>query len=221
MEASSIGVKPEWTCLLIIDMQNAFCHEKGNVAKRLNTEPCRQIIPYVANLKKFCKSKAIPVIYTKQEHWREDGDAVRRLHRMTPKPGSHLYNRAILNHPATKGTWDSDFVEDLVPEPDDHVITKNKFSAFYQTNLEYILKVLGRSVILVTGVNTNTCVESTIRDAYHRDYDAILVSDCVAAPAQVKNLHDATLQNVDRYFGFVASSHEIKSSLAAMERSAD
>lgn len=213
LSSMSLELDPDSVCLLIIDMQNSFCHEKGNVAKRLDTEPCRRIISNVRRLKEFCKSRGIPVLYTRQEHWPEDADAVKRLHRLTPKPGSHLYHRSQLMHPAPKGTWEAEFVDQLQPQDDDHIVTKNKFSAFYQTNLEYVLRVLGRSIIIIVGVNTNTCVESTARDAYHRDYDVIVASDCVAAPTEVRSLHDAALENVERYFGFVATSEQLMAAL--------
>lgn len=202
---------PEWVALLIIDMQNAFIKPEGSVSKRLNTEPCRKIVPTVDKLRKFCKQVKIPVIFTKQEHHPQDAETIKRLHKLAPaaKPGTHLYHRMNLKQPALYGSWDSEFIDELKPMPDEYIVVKNKFSAFYCTILETLLRSLDRSVLLVTGVNTNTCVESTVRDAYQRDFDVIAVEDCVAAPAEVYELHLSSLKNIERYFGWVLSSEEI------------
>jgi len=215
MDVKEPKLDPEWVALLIIDMQNAFVHPAGSVNKRLNTEPCRAIVPSIVRLRKFCKQMRIPVIFTRQEHHPQDTETLKKTHKLAwaAVPGTHLYHRLNLKQPALYGSWDSEFIEELRPEQDEYVVVKNKFSAFYCTILETLLRVLGRSVILVTGVNTNTCVESTVRDAYQRDFDVIVVEDCVAAPAEIEDLHRATLRNVERYFGWVMRSEEVMAAL--------
>lgn len=211
-------IEPNWVALLIIDMQNAYIHPKGSVNQRLNTEPCRRIVPALKRLKMSCKQLGIPVIYTRQEHHPEDAETVKKTHRLAglALPATHLFHRMNLKQPALYKTWDAEFIEELKPENDDYVIVKNKFSAFYCTNLETLIRALNRTVLIVTGVNTNTCVESTVRDAYVRDLDVIVAEDCVAAPAEVENLHYATLENVRRYFGWVMTSTEILDGLKSL-----
>jgi ureidoacrylate peracid hydrolase len=209
---------PAWAALLIVDMQNAFIKPEGSVSRRLNTEPCRKIVPAVVRLRAFCKQLQIPVIFTKQEHHPQDAETIKKLHKLASaaKLGTHLYNRMNLKQPALYGSWDSEFIDELKPLPDEYIVVKNKFSAFYCTNLETLLRSLNRTVLLVTGVNTNTCVESTVRDAYQRDIDVIVLDDCVAAPAEVYDLHLASLKNVERYFGWVMSSEELINALKAV-----
>jgi len=196
------------TCLLIIDMQNGFCHEKGTLAKYLNIEPCKRIIPNVKSLIEICRKKGIPIVYVQQEHLPEDKNAVKRLHRIPPKPGSHLEQRS--RGPAcVKGTWDAEFVDELKPEPIDYIVKKQKYTAFYNTNLEVILRTLGVNTIILTGVNSNVCVESTARDAYFRDYDVIAVEEAIAAPVEQYELHKAALKNIDTLLGWVFPLKEV------------
>jgi ureidoacrylate peracid hydrolase len=89
------------------------------------------------------------------------------------------------------------------------VVVKHRYSGFVGTELEVILNAIERRSVLVTGVSTNVCVESTIRDACMRDYHAVLVEDCCAAMSKPE--HDASLNNVGRYFGRVLDSQTIAS----------
>jgi ureidoacrylate peracid hydrolase len=111
-----------------------------------------------------------------------------------------------------------DFVEELqaVVDSDDEIIVKHKMSCFYQTRLEEVLRLWGVSTLIVVGVSTYVCVESTIRDAYYRDFDIIVVEDCVAGSDEP--LHRATLEKTRRYFGEVLSIKELEKSLAEQLR---
>ena len=117
-----------------------------------------------------------------------------------------------------KCSWDVDFVEELqaVVDSDDEIIVKHKMSCFYQTRLEEVLRLWGVSTLIVVGVSTYVCVESTIRDAYYRDFDIIVVEDCVAGSDEP--LHRATLEKTRRYFGEVLSIKELEKSLAEQLR---
>ena len=96
------------------------------------------------------------------------------------------------------------------------ICTKHRYSAFVGTDLELILKSQGVEYILVTGVATNVCVESTARDGYHRDYNVILIEDCCGAYDQQE--HAATLNNISKFFGTVTTS---KTLIASLEQVTD
>ena len=126
---------------------------------------------------------------------------------------SHLRKKPKAGTPiCERGSWDVDFVEELqaVVDSDDEIIVKHKMSCFYQTRLEEVLRLWGVSTLIVVGVSTYVCVESTIRDAYYRDFDIIVVEDCVAGSDEP--LHRATLEKTRRYFGEVLSIKELEKS---------
>ena len=109
-------------------------------------------------------------------------------------------------------SWGAEFYQ-ILPQATDRVIVKHRYSAFLNTALKPSLLALGIETVLVTGVVTNTCVESTARDAFMHDFWTVTVADCCAAPTQAE--HDAALHNLARYFGVVAQSNDI---LQAMSR---
>jgi ureidoacrylate peracid hydrolase len=205
----SLKLDKKSTCLLIIDMQHGFVNQKSTLGKFVNLEPVRQIIPNIKKLIDLCREKKIPIIYTKQEHLLEDADAFKRLFSLKPKPGSALNSRLAGTPPALKGTWDAEFIEELKPQQGDYIVKKQKYSGFYGTNLELLLRTLGVNTILVTGTATNVCVESTIRDAYFRNFTAIAVKEGVAAAGYQDDLHNATLKNVELFLGWVFSLADV------------
>jgi ureidoacrylate peracid hydrolase len=186
------------TALLVIDMQNGWCHPNGAMVRAgVNMTTQQAIVPNVRQLVEACRGLGMPVIWSLQEHVPQD---VTQKERRIP---SHLQKRNIL--PAPRGTWDAELVGPLkeVSRPEDFHIVKHRMSMFYATTLEAVLRMLGIRHLVVSGVSTNVCVESTIRDAYFRDYDITVVEDCVAGSFPA--LHEATLENVRIYFGEVVS----------------
>jgi ureidoacrylate peracid hydrolase len=106
------------------------------------------------------------------------------------------------------GTWGAEFYE-VAPEPGDDVIVKHRYSAFVGTELDPLLRAQGVENLIMTGVTSNVCVESTARHAYMLDYHILVVSDLSASYAQAP--HEATLDNIRRAFGRVVTSEEIVS----------
>jgi ureidoacrylate peracid hydrolase len=86
-------------------------------------------------------------------------------------------------------------------------VTKHRYSAFVGTDLEQVLRALGRRSVIMTGEATNVCVESTARDAYMRDFWVAFTSDCTASTSQAA--HDATLYSMGKHFGQVLTSNDV------------
>jgi ureidoacrylate peracid hydrolase len=110
-----------------------------------------------------------------------------------------------------RDTWDTDIVPELKPHDNDIVIYKTRFSGFYQTDLDATLKKLGIRYLIVTGVTTSICVESTVRDAMFRDYLCVLLRDCMSEPVGhdlPRTNHDASLLNVEVLLGWVSDSEQ-------------
>jgi len=113
----------------------------------------------------------------------------------------------------THGTWDHEIVATLRPIPGEAVIPKARYSGFAGTNLEQLLRSRGVSTLLLAGVNTNVCVESTLRDAYHREFFAVMIPDATLQ-AGPDFIFEARLFNVRQFFGWTASSDNVVKALA-------
>lgn len=107
--------------------------------------------------------------------------------------------------PLEEGSWDAAICDDLAPEPGDVIVDKNRYDAFLYTDLEQILCALGVRGLLVTGVVTSVCVESTVRSAHMRDYLVTVAPDCTAAPA---GFHGPALAAMALAFATVAPWRE-------------
>ena len=196
-------VNPRNTALLVVDMQNGYCDPKGNLSKvsGVDTTPLQEVVPKVQRLVEACKRLELPVMWSVQQHLPQD--KMRRERRVP----SHIEKRTV-EPAAPRGTWHAEIVPSLQPlvEPDDFVIIKHRFSMFYSTTLDSILQMLTISHLVVCGVSTNVCVESTVRDAYFRDYDVTIIEDCVAAT--MPDLHEASLKNFRIFLGDVVTLSE-------------
>lgn len=189
---------PRWACFLVVDVQNDFVHPKGSAG--LRGEEVSAAIAAVPRLVRFidaARSVSLPIVYVKTTHsqWTD-----------TP---SWVYRRSQQKSLSTcrEGTWGAEFYEGISPLPEERVVIKHRYSAFINTDLNTVLKARGIQSVLVAGVATNVCVETTARDAYMYDYYVTVVEDCSAA--YDATLHANTLENIRRHFGLVASSDEI------------
>lgn len=106
-----------------------------------------------------------------------------------------------------EGSWGAQLLDILKPNPNDTVLVKHRYSAFKDTELDLLLRSRKTNSIILTGVNTNVCVESTARDAFMMDYYVVVPRDCVASHS--KDLHEGSLKNIDHFFGEVADSQAI------------
>lgn len=205
------AIRPEQAALLVIDMQNAFVHDEGTLGvSGVNVRAAQATIPPVRRLAEAFADAGLPVIWTKQVHLERDAARSRKV---LP---SHTDKRSRVS--ALSGSWDADFcdeVKDLVTDPT-FVVTKHRFGAFYETRLEALLNMLGRTALFVTGVTANACVETTLREGYLRDFDLVAVTDAIAAvrPAWIDTAHAVWNQ----YLGVLADSGEVLAWLAEANR---
>ena len=107
----------------------------------------------------------------------------------------------------TEGTWDFAIVDELKPAPQDLVVLKTRYSGFAGTTLDSQLRTRGIHYLFFAGIATNVCVESTLRDAYFQDYWPILIADS-AMPAGPASLQEATIYNVENFFGWTIRAEE-------------
>lgn len=105
-----------------------------------------------------------------------------------------------------KGSWGADFYE-VAPEPGEVVVNKHRYSAFVNTRLDSILRSQKIETLIMTGVSTNVCVESTARDGFMLDYHIVLLRDACASYST--QAHEMTIKNIEGYFGEVTDTREV------------
>jgi ureidoacrylate peracid hydrolase len=208
MSAEAIeAIDPSHSALLVIDMQNAFCHPEGTLGiSGVDVSGAQATFLPVRRLAEAFRAAGLPVIWSRQVHL--EHDAARSKKVLTP----HTAKRKRVS--ALAGTWDAAIVDELSDLVDDptFVITKHRFGCFYQTRLQSLLDMLGTTALFVAGVTANACVETTLREAYLRDYDVVAVTDAIAS---VRPQWLGTAQEVwAQYLGALASSEEVCSWLA-------
>lgn len=164
------------SALLVIDLQNAFCHPKGTLGiSGIDVSPIIETVEPVKRLAEQFNQAGMPVFWTLQEHLAVDH---RRQRKKLP---NHTSKRKQVS--ALAGSWDAAFIDEVseIAQSDPaRVIRKHRFGSFYETRLQVMLEMHGIDALFVTGATTNACVETTIREAYLRDYDVIAVEDCIA-----------------------------------------
>lgn len=117
-------------------------------------------------------------------------------------------------------TWNTKILDELAPQHDDVVIPKHRYSGFFETNLDSVLRERGIMSLVFTGCTTSVCVESTLRDAFYRDYHCLLLTDCCAEPIgsdQSRTNHEASLTVIETLFGWTTHSNDFIKSLARVD----
>jgi ureidoacrylate peracid hydrolase len=195
-------MSPQKYATLIVDMQNDFVADDGVLPRAgMNNQSAKAIVPRVRELVEFSRARGIPVIWAKM------------IYDSAADVGLLIERSAFYQHGGLRrGTWGAELVDGLEVQPGDYVIEKKRFSAFFNTPLDDLLRELGVTHLLVAGVRTDFCVESTIRDAFFRDYHIIMVKDCVAGYFQ--DLHENAIKTMGTVFARVMDSDEVKQSLA-------
>jgi isochorismate hydrolase len=178
----------ERSCLLVVDMQNFFLDSQSPTF----TPGGLAVLPNVA----------LPVIYTAH------------MHKSKKLDGGILgwwWEGMII-----EGTKEAEIHPDLTPLPEEKVICKHRYSAFYNTDLEIVLRCLDVKDLVITGVMSNLCCESSARDAYFRDYRVFFLMDATGTVNE--ELHMATLKNLAYGFAYVTDTEAILRDLRMKER---
>jgi ureidoacrylate peracid hydrolase len=190
---------PVHTALLIVDMQNDFCAPNGYVEKVLGKDaaPCRAVVASIAALAERARRARVPVLWVRADYTPD---------KVPPHMALKAHERGAAAPFCHAGTWGAGFFE-LSPAAGEPVIDKHCFSAFIGTGLEQRLRATGVRTIVLAGVQTNVCIESSLRDAASLGFQIVVAADCVASHTPA--LHDATLKNVGFLFGDVVPFADI------------
>ncbi len=207
------------TAVLVIDMQNAFGSPGGMFDRAgVDISVIRKVTEPIAAVLTAARRASVPVVFVKMEHEPDLSDA-------GPEDSPHRIKHRFFSigektrapdgtdsRILIRDTWDTQIVRELTPAEGDTVISKHRYSSFYQTNLDELLKARGVKYLVVTGCTTSVCVESTVRDAMFRDYSCVVLADCTAEPL---GHHDASLRLVEKLFAWVSSAPRLVAALEA------
>ncbi len=190
---------PVRTALIIVDVQNDFCSPEGSLGKIGNdVSAAVEMVPRLITLIDDARAADVPVIFIQTIH-DPTNDSVYWLNRHSGDPDGERREGITCR----TGTWGAEFYG-VAPLPGEIVVNKYRYSAFAGTNLELVLRTLQVESLLFTGVATEVCVESSLRDGLFAEHYVTLVEDCSASYS--KAAHDATVENVGRSFGTVVTS---------------
>ena len=177
------------SALLVVDMQRFFADPAGK-----GYLPCTAaIMPNLRQLLAVFRRAGRPVIYTRHAHHPEMLDAGIMV---------RWWKENII-----EGTPESEIIAKLAPRSSEKVVTKHRYSAFFDTDLATVLRSLRIEDLVISGVMTNMCVESTARDAYFRDYRSFIPADATGAPTE--EMHCASLLNLAYGFAWVTTTATI------------
>ncbi|RCV52909.1 cysteine hydrolase family protein [Marinitenerispora sediminis] len=201
--------------VVVVDMQNDFAAKGGgNDLAGIDISVLRAAIAPTARVLAAARRAGVPVVYLRHEYLPDLSDmgplgsknqlihTAAGVGRRVPAPDGSV-GRILV-----RGTWNTEIVPELAPEPGDTVLSKTRFSGFHATGLDAALRRLGVRDLLVTGCTTSVCLESTVRDAMFRDYRPLVLADCTGE-IQGEEHHESTLVLVERLFGWVARSADL------------
>ncbi|MBN2238652.1 MAG: isochorismatase family protein [Dehalococcoidales bacterium] len=213
-EPEQIEIDLKRTAVMIIDMQNTFV-SKGGMFDRggmdmtditMTIEPNRKII----HAARAVGIKVVYAVHRISADMREAGPF--SPFRMNPERFENPENR---NASILEGTWGTEIIEELKPQEGEVVIEKRRFGAFSGTELDMMLRSYDIKYLIFTGVATNICVETSLREASQLQYLPILVSDASAATDPSRHL--ASVANTKEVFGWVTTSDKIISAFNSFE----
>jgi len=194
--------------LLVVELQNDMVHEsnigKGGLGGRLAPEVARRgVLDKTARVLAATRSASVPVLYVNVG-----------VKPGFPRPPAPIYKRLAKGPQAlVEGTWGAEVHERVAARPEDFVLSRTvSFDGSYGTQLYPVLRMLGRSVLMILGISTNFAVEGIVRASVNRGFEIVLIEDCCASVDQ--KMHDWSVANIMPVFATVTTAAEVIAQLA-------
>ena len=208
-----IEIDPSKTAVIVIDMQNAYASPGGYLdLAGFDISGAAKVIANTKGVLEVARRAGVPVIYF-QNGW--DPDYVE-----AGGPGSPNFHKSnalktmrsrpeLQGQLLARGTWDYELVDELKPQPGDIQLHKTRYSGFFNSQLDSVLRSRGIRNLVFVGIATNVCVESTLRDGFFLEYFGIVLEDAThqAGPEFVQQ---AAIYNIEKFFGWVSSVVDFK-----------
>ena len=199
-------VDPRHAALIVIDVQNDFCAPGGMMDNEgLDVSSAQAMGDRMPGLIDAARRAGSTVVFVRNVYSSSGNSYLSDvwLEQATRRRGESYTKRDV----CAAGSWEGDFYGEISPLPDETIITKHRYSGFHNTDLQTVLRANGIRTVVLAGVATNVCVETTAREAFVRDYYVILLDDGTATYTDAD--HAATLSIIDRNFGQVATIAEV------------
>lgn len=211
-----IAIVPTQTAVMVVDMQNAYLSKGGyydHLGIELSGAPA--LIRHVNEVIAAARSVRVAIVFFQNGYAGDLHDAggpaspnwyksnALRLMRERPEFAGKLL---------TKGSWDYRLHDDIKPQPEDLIVQKPRYSGFCGTNLDMLLRARGIRHLVFTGIASNVCVESTLRDAFFLEYFPLLIADATLQ-AGPRSVHEAVVFNAEMFFGWVTTTDNFVTAL--------
>ena len=204
----ALRLAPAQTAVVVIDMQNAYASPGGYVdLAGFDVTGAASVIGRIATVLDTARSAGVQVIYL-QNGWDAN-------YAEAGGPGSPNWHKSnalktmrarpeLAGQLLARGGWDYELVDALKPQPGDITLAKTRYSAFFNSQLDSVLRARGIRNIVFVGIASNVCVESALRDGFHLEYFGVMLEDAThhLGPDYVR---DATVYNVEKFFGWVST----------------
>ncbi|HEV2158585.1 pyrimidine utilization protein B [Bradyrhizobium sp.] len=208
------------TAVVVVDMQNAYASPSGYLdLAGFDISGAKAAITAIQDVVSVARGAGVPVIFF-QNGW--DADYVE-----AGGPGSPNWHKSnalktmrkrpeLQGKLLAKGGWDYALVDDLQPKPGDIVVPKTRYSGFFNSQFDSILRARGIRNLVFCGIATNVCVESTLRDGFHLEYFGVMLEDAThqAGPDYIQK---ASIFNIETFFGWVSSASDFRRAFAQTE----
>jgi ureidoacrylate peracid hydrolase len=203
-----IAVDPATTAVVVVDMQNAYATEGGYVdLAGFEIAGSAGVIGRIVQVLETARGAGMPVVFLQNgwdsEYVEAGGPGSPNWHKSnalkTMRARPELQGKLL-----ARGGWDYELVDALQPQPGDIRVHKTRYSAFFNSQLDSVLRSRGVRTIVFVGIATNVCVESTLRDAFHLEYFSVMLEDAThhLGPEFVQQ---AAVYNIEKFFGWVST----------------
>jgi ureidoacrylate peracid hydrolase len=213
--------------VIVVDMQNDFGADGGFLDTRgIPLSGIQAAVEPMARVIEAARATGVPIVYIKtgfQPDMSDRGPAVLGEHPLQGR-SFHEVGKTVeapdgsSSRVLIRDTWSTDIVDELEPAEEDQIVWKRRFGAFFETELEDVLREqLSVRDLIFIGCTTSVCVETTIREAMFRDFRCLLLEDCCAEPVGSdldRTNHEASLLLIETIFGWVAPSAVLLEALA-------
>ena len=208
------------TAVVVVDMQNAYASPNGYLdLAGFDISGAKAAVTAIQDVVTVARGAGVPVIFF-QNGW--DSDYVE-----AGGPGSPNWHKSnalktmrkrpeLQGKLLAKGGWDYALVDDLQPKPGDIIVPKTRYSGFFNSQFDSILRARGIRNLVFCGIATNVCVESTLRDGFHLEYFGVMLEDAThqAGPDYIQK---ASVFNIETFFGLVSSASDFRRAFAQTE----
>lgn len=199
-------VDPSHAALIVVDVQNDFCAKGGMLDREgRDVSLVQAMVPRLIKLIDRAREVGLTIIYI-QSIYNSENNCY--LSDVWLEQANRRRKGSYTEYPVCeRNSWNGDFYQGIKPLAGEIVVNKHRFSAFIDTDLDLILRSKGIRTLIMSGVATNVCVETTSRDGFMKDYYIVFLKDCSATFSE--EMHNTTLKNIDLFFGQVVDSSEV------------